>query len=359
MIISSAGLVGIGTSSPATTLDIRSPNIAIGVTALSTAQGQAFVGTTNNWGQDIGGTLALGGAQNSGTLTQTFASIAGRRESSLGYIYTGYMQLAVSDGTNMVEAMRITSTGNVGIGVTPSGWSSAYTAIQFPNGGSISGYKASVAAILELSANQYYDGAYKYVVSSYATRYAQNQGTHAWYTALSGTAGDAITFTNVANLNSDSLYVYVGVNPSSNGVTSARIFNSSTGASTTTLYVGNAAITTVSDLRLKENVVDSQRNALELLGQLRVVDHTWNDPSDQCENNRNSRGTWMGLIAQEAQLIIPWIVNKPTADVDENGDPQYWHMDYGYSVPLLVKAIQEQQALIESLTTRLTALENK
>jgi hypothetical protein len=117
--ITSAGNVGIGTSSPATTLDVRASNIAIGVTALSTAQGQAFVGTTNSWGQDIGGTLALGGAQNSGTLTQTFASISGRRESSLGYIYTGYMQLAVSDGANMVERMRITSGGNVGIGKSP------------------------------------------------------------------------------------------------------------------------------------------------------------------------------------------------------------------------------------------------
>jgi hypothetical protein len=100
---------------------------------------------------------------------------------------------------------------------------------------------------------------------------------------------------------------------------------------------------------LKENIVNTQRDALELLGQLRVVDHTWNDPSDQCENNRNSRGTWMGLIAQEAQPIIPWLVNKPTADVDEKGDPQYWHMDYGYSVPLLVKAIQELNAKVTDL----------
>jgi hypothetical protein len=60
----------------------------------------------------------LGGAMNSSVLTATYASISGRRESSLGYIYTGYMQLAVSDGTNMVEKMRITSTGNVLVGTT-------------------------------------------------------------------------------------------------------------------------------------------------------------------------------------------------------------------------------------------------
>ena len=131
----------------------------------------------------------------------------------------------------------------------------------------------------------------------------------------------------------------------------------SAGSGTTTWYIGNQSITTSSDIRLKENIVDTQRNALEILGQLRVVDHTWNDPSDQCENNRNSRGTWMGLIAQEAQPVIPWLVNKPTADVDENGDPQYWHMDYGYSVPLLVKAIQEMKALIDTQASTITQLQ--
>jgi hypothetical protein len=143
--------------------------------------------------------------------------------------------------------------------------------------------------------------------------------------------------------------LYLGSAGSANGL----ISQGSGGTGTTTTYIGNAAITTVSDVRLKENIVDTQRNALNILNQLRVVDHTWNDPSDQCENNRNSRGTWMGLIAQEAQPVIPWLVNKPTADVDENGDPQYWHMDYGYAVPLLVKAIQELKAEVDSLKAQI------
>jgi len=143
--------------------------------------------------------------------------------------------------------------------------------------------------------------------------------------------------------------LYLGSAGSANGL----ISQGSGGTGTTTTYIGNAAITTVSDVRLKENIVGTQRNALNILDQLRVVDHTWNDPSDQCENNRNSRGTWMGLIAQEAQPVIPWLVNKPTADVDENGDPQYWHMDYGYAVPLLVKAIQELKAEVDSLKAQI------
>jgi hypothetical protein len=122
LTVDSLGYFGINTANatnptvPRTFLDVRGANVAIGVTALDSAQGQAFIGTSTGWGQDIGGTLALGGTQNSGTLTATYASISGRRESSLGYIYTGYMQFGVSDGTNVVERMRITSAGDVGIG---------------------------------------------------------------------------------------------------------------------------------------------------------------------------------------------------------------------------------------------------
>jgi hypothetical protein len=46
-------------------------------------------------------------------------------------------------------------------------------------------------------------------------------------------------------------------------------------------------------------------------------------------------------------------------DTDANGKPIYQGMDSSFLVATLVSAIQEQQALIESLTTRLTNLENK
>jgi hypothetical protein len=97
------------------------------------------------------------------------------------------------------EAGRFDSSGNLGIGVTPNAWV-GYRAIQFPNGGSISGYNGSVSPILELSSNQYYDGAYKYVITGVATRYAQNQGVHSWYNAASGTAGNTISFTQAMTL---------------------------------------------------------------------------------------------------------------------------------------------------------------
>ena len=47
-------------------------------------------------------------------------------------------------------------------------------------------------------------------------------------------------------------------------------------------------------------------------------------------------------------------VNGGTWDVDEDGTQR---VAQGALVPMLVKAIQEQNALIEALTTRITTLE--
>ena len=143
-----------------------------------------------------------------------------------------------------------------------------------------------------------------------------------------------------------------GLFAGASGASTATISQSSVGGGSLTHYIGNQSITTSSDFRLKENIVDTQRDALDILNKLRVVDHTWNDPSDQCENNRNARGVWTGLIAQEAVDHVRWLVNKPLVDEEEDGSKNYWQMDYGYAVPLLIKAIQQ-------LTTRLAALETK
>jgi len=319
-----------------------------------------YVGTTANvaGAVTLQNALSVTGVTTVQAGTAALPAITTTGDTNTGIFFPAADTIAFAEGG--VESMRIDSSGNVGLGVTPSAWNTGWVASQIGSAGCIAAIRSTTGPSVVFQNNAFLTtgGAWNYITSSPtnpATQYEQYNGSHIWYNAASGTG--AITWNQAMILDSNSLYAYVGVNPSSNGATNARIFNSSSGSGTVTLYVGNQTITTSSDVRLKENIVDTQRNALELLGQLRVVDHTWNDPSDQCENNRNSRGTWMGLIAQEAQPVIPWLVNKPTADVDENGNPQYWHMDYGYSVPLLVKAIQEQQALITTLTDRITALE--
>jgi hypothetical protein len=64
-----------------------------------------------------------------------------------------------------------------------------------------------------------------------------------------------------------------------------------------------------------------------------------------------------GFLAHEAQAVVPESVTGTHNEVDNDGNAVYQGIDQSKLVPLLVKAIQEQQALIESLTARITTLE--
>ena len=167
-------------------------------------------------------------------------------------------------------------------------------------------------------------------------------------TSLTGTLGVTLSSTTDSYFWSKGVGNAGGLFLGAAGAQAGQISQASSGASSTTTYIGNQSITTISDARLKDNIVPTTRNALDLLNQWEIVDHTWNDPSDQCENNRNMRGVWTGAIAQQVQPITPWLVNKPLTDVDENGEINTWSVDYGYAVPLLVKAIQELAAEFQS-----------
>jgi hypothetical protein len=64
------------------------------------------------------------------------------------------------------------------------------------NNASFTGYNNQAA----LSSNYYYNAGNKYIASGYATQYSQSSGQHIWYTAPSGTAGAAISFTQAMTL---------------------------------------------------------------------------------------------------------------------------------------------------------------
>lgn len=87
------------------------------------------------------------------------------------------------------QAMTLNASGNLGLGVTPSAWS-AYAAQQNQRLG-LYGSTGNGG----VSFNSYYDGAaWRYIGTDYATNYDQYIGQHRWFTAPSGTAGNAITF---------------------------------------------------------------------------------------------------------------------------------------------------------------------
>jgi hypothetical protein len=114
------------------------------------------------------------------------------------------------------------------------------------------------------------------------------------------------------------------------------------------LYVttGATALITSSDYRLK-NTIAPMTGALAKVAQLKPVTYKWNADGSDGE----------GFIAHELAQVFPKAVLGEKDDVDSNGNPKYQGVDKLFLVATLTAAIQEQQALIESLTTRLAALE--
>jgi hypothetical protein len=89
------------------------------------------------------------------------------------------------------------SSGNLGLGVTPSAWDTL-TAFQIKNG-SVYGYSTGDVSI---GVNNYYGTSnFRYITSSVAAgKYTISGNEHYWYQAPSGTAGDAISFTQAMTL---------------------------------------------------------------------------------------------------------------------------------------------------------------
>lgn len=84
------------------------------------------------------------------------------------------------------------ASGNLGLAVTPSAWSSTIKVLQIGTSTSL----WDQGGILGLTNNVYIDDvSNKYITTGFATRYFQNSGSHIWTTAPSGTAGTAITHT--------------------------------------------------------------------------------------------------------------------------------------------------------------------
>jgi len=191
LTIDSSGNLGIGTTTPSSYLSGTAKLVAYAnanaqnsilvrndSTGASASSAIALNAAGNTWGIEIGSS-----AKNSNALT---------------------FQLDYG-GTNSTK-MTLDSSGNLGLGVTPSAWSSTLVkAIQIAdNGCSVSSFTTgnTSSKILNFNNNAYYDaGGWKYVASSVATsRYELTNGEQRWYTAPSGTAGNAISFTQAMTL---------------------------------------------------------------------------------------------------------------------------------------------------------------
>ena len=432
MRLDSSGNLGIGTSSPAAKLqvvassaDYVTPQLMLGESSVATGK-QLHVGynTTAN---------------------------------------TGYIQ-AVHNGTGYKDLIINPNGGNLGLGVTPSAWyaaSSAYKAMQLGVTGAIWGRDANETTGVSSNAYASGSGTFNYIASgNFASAYIQDSSTHRWLIAPSGTAGNAITFTQAMTLDASGNLGVGTSSPTSRGhfvaadngsddntITLGFAFNStsvqlgsigthninstdgglkfSTLASGTlaermrldstgNLLVGttsntnsskvfalasaaspafasqgvtgdvsvpaalfgkfdndsttnqvlvrfttnnnsagsgqinanganSAAFGSFSDSRLKENIVDLPPQLSNIMG-LRPVEF------DYIETEGGGHQT--GFIAQEMQGVYPDAVG-------EREDGMKTVTGWSKTEARLVKAIQEQQALIESLIARVAQLESK
>jgi hypothetical protein len=242
MRIDSSGNVGIGTSSPA---------------ARFNTSGSSAAGYISNF---FDNTASNGYVR----LDLRTGSSGANGIASIKYAPGIFMQIGpdLNDTTsplvfatnNATERARIDSSGNLGLGVTPSAWS-GYKALQVNNGAF-----ANSSGTTLVGWNSYYDGSnYKYIGTGQASQMLispSGAGGFAWYNAGSGTAGNTITFTQAmtldasgnllvgttSNANSDKLVVNGGVYQfqTVNGSSASPVTNGGYlfGPNSTTVYAG-------------------------------------------------------------------------------------------------------------------------
>ena len=351
MRLTSTGL-GIGTSSPSYKLDVNgSGNI---IRAINSSTSSAFILSTNSGASSI---LVMGNE------STTAGSSATGSASYAGLLFTTGSK-PLQFGTNSTIQATLDTSGNLGLGVTPSAWS-AYKAIQVNTG--LTAYSSGTGGDSGLTHNAYYNGAnWIYIGTGYATQYDMYLGAHRWYSAGSGSAGGTISFTQAMTLD-NSGNLLVGATSAFNtsratftsqanntiaavqGTAGGYCFVSSALSNGGTYYhcsftengtqrgsiTSNGSVTAyniTSDQRLKENIVDAD-TASNLIDALQVRQFDWkSDGSHQR----------YGFVAQELVAVAPEAVHQP-ADPEE-----MMAVDYSKLVPMLVKEIQSLRARLKA-----------
>jgi hypothetical protein len=182
MTLTNGGDLGIGETSPASG------------SKLALTASNPFMSITGSSAGEFGVRFKSGASDSAGVVVGglTYNNTTGENR-LLGPQTYNYLTIYTSNS----ERARIDAAGNFGLAVVPSAWSSSFKALQV-NSASL----WSTGSDASLTANAYYDGSnYRYITSNGATRqYHNTNGSIAWSTAPSGSAGGVVSFTGVMTL---------------------------------------------------------------------------------------------------------------------------------------------------------------
>jgi hypothetical protein len=200
MRLTSTGL-GIGTSSPAAKLDVYANANSQNTILLRNADT-----STANYGTQSYYRLDIAGSQIGGLKT-TAKPLGGLSTPALYLTTAGAYPIAFGLNDSATPSMVLDTSGNLGLGVTPSAWGSNFAALQLKGlyGGALSTSSSSNTST-NLSHSAYHNGTnWIYGATGFgAARYEidgpSGGATHKWYTAPSGTAGNAISFSQAMTL---------------------------------------------------------------------------------------------------------------------------------------------------------------
>lgn len=160
-------------------------------------------------------------------------------------------------------------------------------------------------------------------------------GGNVWIGTTNITTDDGI------NLNANgTLYTHIAGTTTSEQF---RFYRNNTIVGTITTNGSSTSYNTSSDYRLKENVVDMQ-GALDRVDALKPSRFNFIADADK---------TVDGFLAHEVADIVPEAISGEKDEVDDEGNAIYQGIDQSKLVPLLVGAIKELRAEIETLKSQI------